>query len=253
MEKVKVVIPIYTTTLREEELLSLRRTAQVLGHYPVVIVTPWGLDAEAATSLFSSCETLRVGDEWLGIRNGVKGYNEMMMSKVFYDHFADTEYILICQPDAYIFRDELSEWCDKGYDYVGAPLPRKPRYDKLAIRLYHNLRRRMSRGVLPQDLLGRVLNGGLSLRRVEAFRKACDTYQAEAAKYRTNSHHLYNEDVFWSLVPREFVLPDERTAMHFAFDVKPEYCFNLLEEKLPFGCHGWFVKSRAAFWSRFIP
>lgn len=54
-----------------------------------------------------------VSDTWLGVRNGIAGYNQMMLSREFYQLFNDTEYLLICHTDAWIFRDELEDWCKK--------------------------------------------------------------------------------------------------------------------------------------------
>jgi hypothetical protein len=36
------------------------------------------------------------------------------LSASFYERFLDTKYILIYQLDAFVFKDELQEWCDKG-------------------------------------------------------------------------------------------------------------------------------------------
>jgi hypothetical protein len=51
----------------------------------------------------------------------IEGYNELLLSASFYERFLDTKYILIYQLDAFFFKDELQEWCDRGYDYIGAP------------------------------------------------------------------------------------------------------------------------------------
>lgn len=44
-----------------------------------------------------------------------------MLTKEFYLRFRQWEYLLIYQLDAYVFQDELMDWCNKGYDYIGAP------------------------------------------------------------------------------------------------------------------------------------
>jgi hypothetical protein len=44
-----------------------------------------------------------------------------MCSIGFYEVFRQYEYMLIYQLDCWVFRDELEMWCDKGYDYIGAP------------------------------------------------------------------------------------------------------------------------------------
>jgi hypothetical protein len=51
----------------------------------------------------------------------ISGYNKLLLSPVFYSRFIDYKYICICQFDTFIFRDELSYWCKKSYDYIEAP------------------------------------------------------------------------------------------------------------------------------------
>ena len=69
-----------------------------------------------------------------------QGYNEMMMSEKFYELFSDYEYILICHVDAWLFRNELVEWCRKGYDHVAAPWPMRPRYGRFPLKQYLKLK-----------------------------------------------------------------------------------------------------------------
>lgn len=88
-----------------------------------------------------------------------------------------------------------------------------------------------------QVLYGRVGNGGLSLRRVEAFRRACATYRTEAENYLADPCHLHNEDVFWAVVPREFRYPAPDEALRFSVDTHPAYALRRLDGSLPFGCH----------------
>jgi hypothetical protein len=48
-------------------------------------------------------------------------YNRMLLNDEFYARFAEYEYALIHQLDAFVFSDRLLEWCKLGYDYIGAP------------------------------------------------------------------------------------------------------------------------------------
>lgn len=250
--KVKIIVPLYRGQLSDEEQQSLHQTIKVLARYPIVFIAPEGVNITPVTDLFSGHEVLRVSDEWLGTKNGIAGYNRMMMSRAFYELFADTESLLICQTDVWIFRDELDAWCKRGYDYIGAPHLKLPVYHLWPLRAYLALRRKMVKGVLRQDLMGRAYNGGLSLRRTASFIRACEAYRDEAEQFLSHDHHLYNEDVFWSLVPEEFIYPNQSEALLFAFDVKPEYCYELTKKHLPFGCHGWFKPSVRKFWQSVI-
>lgn len=125
---VKVIIPIYRTTLKDWERASLDNTLRLLSAYPILFLIPEGLDIRPLSTVYPSVEVMRVSPDWLGTRRGIAGYNEMMLSRSFYDLFADTEYIFICHLDAWLFRDELAAWCRKGYDLVAAPWPLRPRY-----------------------------------------------------------------------------------------------------------------------------
>ena len=252
--KVKVVVPIYTTTLTGRHLLSFENNIKVLANYPIVLLAPEGLDISAISALAPQAEIMRVSKNWLGA-NGIAGYNDMMMSKSFYQLFADCDYILICQTDAWIFRDELEQWCDGGYDYIGAPWPKRRRYSLPIISQFLWLRRKLFRRngrLLRQDYFNKVGNGGLSLRKIESFIAACDTYADRIEFFKSHKGSIYNEDWFWALVPGNFHYPTFDKALGFSFDVHPQMCYELSKQKLPFGCHGWFKKRNIDFWSPII-
>lgn len=258
MEKreVVVVVPLYKPELSPCERASLRQTVQVLGNYPIVLLVPQGLDLSATLHEFPALAVREVSDEWLGRKNGIAGYNRMMLSEEFYDLFRDYEYLLICHTDAWIFRDELSAWCAKGYDCVAAPWVRRRIYD-LPI-LKHYLHWRLARSVrsgqlIRQSLYGKVGNGGLSLRRVERFRAACAMYTAEIEHFCAAGSHLGNEDVFWAVVPDNFRYPSQEEALQFAFDTNPAYCYDLCNGRLPMGCHSWSKPRMLRFWRGIIP
>lgn len=253
--KVKIVVPVYSERLYEKERKSLHQTVKMLGRYPIVLLAPEGMDISAVTDEFPTLDVLRVTDEWLGSKNGIAGYNCMMLSREFYEMFSDCEYILICQTDAWIFRDELEQWCDRGYDYVGAPWPKRKVYDNPFIKCYLKLRKALFSSptrILRQEGFDKVGNGGLSLRRVSSFIAACDRYAEIIAYFKAHRGTRYNEDWFWAIVPKEFVYPSFREALDFSFDVKPEMCFELTGGRLPFGCHGWNKRRMYGFWQPII-
>jgi hypothetical protein len=252
--KVKVVVPIYKSTLKGRDRLSFIHNAEILSRYPMALVAPEGLNIDDITALAPQAEVIRVSKDWLGAK-GIAGYNDMMLSKSFYHLFADCNYILICQTDAWIFRDELEQWCDYGYDYIGAPWTKRKRYNFPIIKFYLWLRRKFFRRngeILRQDYFNKVGNGGLSLRRIESFITACDKYADRIEFFNNHKGSRYNEDWFWALVPVEFYYPTFEKALGFSFDIRPEILYKLNNQQLPFGCHGWFKKRNIAFWSPII-
>ena len=254
---VKIVTPIYKIDLSAIELCAFAHNMQVLSRYPHVLVVPEDLDVADFLRPYPNVQVVRVSPAWLGRQNSISGYNAMMTSGAFYDLFVGCEYILICQTDAWIFRDELAAWCGRGFDYVGAPWLQRDVYSRFPVKQWLWLRRKVHGHdrlhVLRQQLFDRVGNGGLSLRRVDNFRHACRNYADEIAYFATQAHQYYNEDVFWSLIPREFCYPSVKEALTFSFDVKPDYCYRLNGEHLPFGCHGLTHPRTYQFWKEKIP
>ncbi len=255
--KVKVIIPIYKDGLSDLESRLVRHNISVLATHEISFLLPEGL---ATVNLeqqigIQTYDIIRVRRTWLGCERGIAGYNEMMMSYDFYAMFSGYDYILICQPDAYIFRDELLEWCSKGYDYIGAPWYRKAKYNMLPVRIYLKIRQHLHRkhkGFMKQDLHGRVGNGGLSLRKVNSFMAKCQKYSDVIEKMLSKQHYLQNEDVFWALVPVLFKYPSYYEAATFSIDLKPQLCLEMLNGALPFGCHGLTRDEIYEFWKPYL-
>ena len=148
-KEVVVVVPVYRPELTVWERASLRQTVGVLQeNYPVELLVPCGMDCSAIRREFSGLPVREVSDEWLGRKNGIAGYNRMMLSAGFYELFRDYEYLLICHTDAWIFRDELGDWCRRGYDCVAAPWVRRKVYDLPILKQYLRWRLRRKRGEL---------------------------------------------------------------------------------------------------------
>lgn len=247
---VAVVIPIYRPTLSALDRVSLSQTVRVLGSHPLVVVHPEGLDTSALAAEFPLLEFKAFAPEFFA---GVEGYNRFMLSEDFYSAFLDYEYILIAQLDVYVFRDELDDWCRRGYDYVGAPWIGRDVYRLPLVRqfvqLYSAWKRR--RGQRTQfDRYGRVGNGGFSLRRVKShldvLRQLPDVVRLYADT--NNRRHLFNEDTFWGMEPPSFRYPSQEEALLFSYNKYPELSYRLTGGATPFGCHGWTKPRYMKFW-----
>ena len=235
---VKIVIPLYRLPLSQAEETAIKHTARILQSYPICFIIPEGLPKAPLERLIPQAGIMSVSNHWLGRENGISGYNDMMMSKDFYS----------------LFRDELEKWCRKSYDYIGAPWIRPEKYDRFLPQLWLRLQKIFRHtDISRQDLFDKVGNGGLSLRRINSFIEACERYENEIIRFRKHCHHHYNEDVFWAIIPRNFKYPTAQEALGFAFDEKPELCYERNGQKLPFGCHGWSKERLYPFWKPFIP
>lgn len=261
MNSVVVIVPVYKTCLSVDEKVSFLQTLRMLGSHPICIVCPETLDfaikEEEVSEGFVSVFVERFPNVYF---EGVSGYNRLLLSEEFYSRFVEYDYMLICQLDAYVFRDELLEWCSKDYDYIGAPLFGR-HFD-----IEH----------------GMVGNGGFCLRRVKVYLdffkgkknvfKIGDIANRISLRSKPFTRWLvwilmalgwrnkpktvarrwqYNEDTFWSLVLTgtnyELNKPEPLEALRFSFERFPSEAFSLLEE-LPFGCHAWKKYQYEEFW-----
>lgn len=260
-----VVIPVYKVQPTENELCSLRQCLRILGSHDIRLIAPEGLDLQVYRYTFETFQLpLLVEMFQPSYFANIGGYNKLMLSKDFYIRFADWEYMLIYQLDAWVFRDELDAWCEKGYDYIGAP------WMKL-------------NGKLDEKNCG---NGGFSLRYIPTFIELFNHtgrlwgYKGLACRYRYRGpirgrisicrglfgwkNHLSdfvekeneNEDLFYATLKYKkkgcFRIPLSREAMFFAFEEAPSMLYRLTNGNLPFGCHAWEKWEYKTFWKEYL-
>lgn len=254
MKECVVIIPVYKSELSDFDRQSICQTCKVLGNHTLVIIHPEGLDISNYTKEFPMLKSKVFKKEYF---QGIMGYNRLMLSTDFYGAFLDYKYILICQTDAYIFRDELHSWCEKGYDYVGAPWLRKRSYNLPVLKQLMSLSlwwKHLNGKRSKQDLYNKIGNGGLSLRKTQSHYDVTIN-QRELIKEYTRfekKRHLYNEDVFWALEPENFKYPSPEEALMFSFDKYPAMCYEITNNKLPMGCHAWYKRKMKHFWRKCI-
>ena len=105
-------------------MILLSEAKKVFSKYPIILVVPDDMPKEKYPigkgifyEVVPGCMLQSVGT-----------YNQMMVERDFYKRFVEYEYILIYQLDAFVFRDELEQFCDYGYDYIGAPWIKGSKY-----------------------------------------------------------------------------------------------------------------------------
>jgi len=246
---VKVIVPVYKNTLSLYEDISLTQCCKVLKDYPLVLVKPESLNPNELLEKFPEFQVESFPDHYF---KGKEGYNQLMLTSEFYERFSDTEYILIYQPDAYIFKDDLKYWCNQSYDYIGAPWIQKKR-NLLGLFFY---KRELKKKPYRNDIIFKVGNGGFSLRKIAPFIEITRNEKSRIATYLSPENIKFiPEDVFWALEPQrlgyEFKIPDYKKALEFAIDQYPAKCFEITG-KLPMGCHAWNRSKGRSFWKKYI-
>ena len=248
-----IVIPVYKTSITDYEQIALKQCMRVLGHYPVWLAAPESLDISLYRKLYPTLQLKTFDDRYF---TDIQAYNKLMLSEEFYKAFTDVEYILIHQLDAFVFRDELIDWCQKGYDYIGAPWLRDRDFTSWSDEAWFNLKKKVATlldlkkpdGVTPKEIisLNGVGNGGLSLRRVPAMLRWLHRFRRRIEQYEQIHNYQYNEDVFWGIEINRYWpllrIPDYQTAMRFAIEFYPKRAVEHYNKgQLPFGCHAWDI------------
>jgi hypothetical protein len=243
-----VIIPFYKNDLTDHELIALEQCFRILNDHTIIAIKPHKLILTQKASAYPFSQVISFDDKYFA---NIHGYNELMLSDVFYGRFLEWEYMLIYQLDAFVFKDELDYWCQKNMDYIGAPWIRREDYRTWAkaffsLALQHISRRfNLKKYGVPgrKQFDNNVGNGGFSLRRTQKFHDLCISLRPKIEKYNTMQVHEYNEDAFWSIeVNRKSKVlkkPHYLEALKFAVEFFPTRAFVLNNEQLPFGCHAW--------------
>jgi hypothetical protein len=236
MSSVVVLVPIYQAQLSALDHFSLRHAlAQLRPGREVFFIGPEGLDMRRHQADFPGIRFISFHPDYFA---SIKGYNRLLMSPAFYERFGAYEFTLILQTDAILLRDDLDEWVQGPYDYVGAPWPD-------GVEILVNLDRFV--GDYARKVKVHVGNGGLSLRRNRACIQLMHEFpQALDYFVRTGS----SEDLFFAIMgslSAHYVMPSESAASRFALELKPERYFTINGQRPPMGGHAW-ARYNPAFW-----
>lgn len=251
IKKVSIIIPIYKSFFGELEENSFLQCVHVLGNYDITVVQPDGLDNTFITSKYPSIAIESFPKHYF---QSISGYNELLLWPDFYERFLDSEFILIYQLDAFVFKDELIQWCLKDYDYIGAPwIATQEKFPLKQINALIKLFK--SDKTKKRDaIFYKVGNGGFSLRKTASHAHIAKKHSRVIQNLLAHKDKelCATEDVFWSLrapqLQQDFKIPHYQEALGFAMDRKPKLALKLNNNQMPFGCHGINKNKVIHFW-----
>jgi len=237
-----IAVPVYKAVPNSDELASLRQLSAVLGDYAAVLVAPDSLPVDAYLGVAPALSVERFSRGYFENRGS---YNRLMLSTLFYERFQRWPYVLIYQLDAWVFRDELPDWCSRGYAYIGAPW-----YGGEYLDYVYRRSKRMAIAMVLRNRWRHIVgNGGFSLRHIQSCLDALTAHHESAKGWDLN------EDGFWSLYAmnksRRFKVPRWKEAAAFAFEVAPAALARATGIRVPFGCHAW-QKHDPEYWQGLI-
>ena len=238
--EVVILVPVYLTELNALETYSLDLSMATLKGRDVVFIGPEGLDLSWYRARYGEINFRAYPKESFA---SIPGYSRLLLSTAFYEGWDEYEFMLICQTDAIMLRDELSDWCAKPFDYVGAPWPD-------GYELFVNAG--PFEGDNGKKVHVTVGNGGLSLRRIG---KTLSLLREFPIIVQVFEHTGSSEDLFFGVMgslSNDFVVPNEVTASRFSMELRPSLYYAVNGGHLPMGTHAWW-KGEPDFWRAHLP
>ncbi|MES2650951.1 MAG: DUF5672 family protein [Bacteroidota bacterium] len=250
-----IVVPLYKDVLNKFEYISLQQCFKIFDTQLICAIKPNSLDLTSLLNEFPFQNIISFDDSYF---EDIHGYNKLMMSTLFYEKFLSYNYMLIYQPDAFVFSDKLNYWVNAGYDYIGAPWLRPLKTNSALNQLFLKLKSdvytkfNIKKAGLPRgkQFFNKVGNGGFSLRNIKKFHELSISKKKTAEYYINLRNPAFNEDIFWSVEvnrqKKKLNIPNYKRAVQFSIETFPEYAFSLNNYELPFGCHAW--EKQLDFW-----
>jgi len=262
---VVVTVPVYKASPSKEEKASLLQLFSILGDFPIRLFTFKELDLKEYSKILKDYSYDVTYFNKIYFKD-ISGYNALLLNPKFYATFKSFKYLLIYQLDSWVFKNDLQQWCDRDYDYIGAPWFSSDD---------------------PEEGLSHFLgvgNGGFSLRKIKSHLTILSGFSyIKSPAYligvlfnklsfknvltlfanltvNNNTYFLLGknglpEDNFWHTIIRKednvFTAPDMLIASQFSAESNAEKLYQLNNNKLPFGCHAW-EKYDVAFWKNHI-
>ena len=273
MNQVIIAIPLYKTKPCAEEQRAFIQMITILKKHPFSFFCPREFDFHVYKELLESCFIQYTIEPFAPhYFSSIRGYNRLLLKPSFYKRYSNYKYILICQLDVWIFKDELAYWCSQNYDYIGAPF-------LLENDMYFRYKK------TPADYPNakfKVGNGGLSLRNVSTMIKvltkarysfhkiytwkmlqnAAKTKKRHAFSFLYYLYYFYplnfmcchsffpiNEDAVISIYIHrhtKFSMPPPQVAAKFSLDSYPSYWLKQ-QKQLPFGGHAYLKYDKECF------
>ena len=113
-----VLILVHKERMDPYEVISMQQCFRILGHYPIKFICPRGLNNAHYLEINPKASFDFIAPHW---QRTYMNHSTLKTLPFLFKRYQQYEYILFYELDAFVFRDELMEWCQKRYSFVGAP------------------------------------------------------------------------------------------------------------------------------------
>ena len=267
---VAIVVPLSNRKeLTSDEKISLKHLEHHLGKYDKFMLIPESLDFN-----YPGFGIKRFANNYFG---STDAHRKLILSRKLYKTFLDYKFILFYHLDSLVFSDQLIEWCKRDYDYIAAPwvAHKDAPYAENSVyagkvgnggftlkkvrgllkvlysdKLYKNPKDYWEKYYVSKSKFVQFLN---LYKKYLKMMRVKNSVRSEIKKI--GDQNGYSVELFWAYRANhyypDFKIPSVETALKFAFECVPRYCYELNGKKLPFGCHAWQKYDRT-FWEQFM-
>jgi hypothetical protein len=240
----------------------------VLGNFPIHLICPAGLDVRAYKEVYENVRVTFIAPFW---QSSYRNFNLLKMDPLLYQMYQDYQYVLFYELDAWVFNNELAEWCGKNYDFIGAPWfeGEKPTEESRMVGARNGgfSLRKVSTSLKIARRINKVKRirqfwYSSKLQAIVRFEKLLSLFHSRLMIKNAGAlpqilfpREDIHEDHYWAEVVEsvfsDFDVAPVEEAIKFSFEVNPALLYKLNSNRLPFGCHAW-EKYDPGFWSKFI-
>lgn len=232
MNNLICLVPIYQNELKGNEKKSFDELNAKLTETTISFISPADLDTTWYEQEYPECDIVRF-QKWH--KNSLQDYNDLMLATNFYERFREWSFLFIFQTDARFLgtEEQLISFTKLPYDYWGAPWGREGMrfIDRVIPGAGHSRLLRRLEG----EVIARVGNGGVSLRRTSAISFFLAKHRKQMKKWEKA------EDLFIGYYgakhPKTLRLPDVDLAYQFAAEMDMEQ--QIKAGQIPMAVHKW--------------
>ena len=257
-----IVIPFHKSELNETEEISLKIFNKIKFDDDIILLLPEDLNVNFSVK---NAKTITIPPMHF---DSHENYNLLLQSLFFYKLFENYKYIFIYQFDCLIFKNDLKQWIDQNYSFLGAPFFRPAEKNKFknkganggaSLRNVKDFINVLSsnKKIFFDKRIFKHLSSLKRLRKfIYCYLKSCLIFVFLNYKKKKFieifiNHLKYQEDIFYSVFANSFyekfsISPGE-IAIKFSFEEYPRDAYIFNNHKLPTCCHGW-NRNDKKFW-----
>jgi hypothetical protein len=247
-----IAVPVHKEVPTPMEIVSLRQLGKIMAAREILIISPHGVSTYNYKSLLPHARDLKVHPRQMA---SWTAYNQMMISPFLYQKLRRYSHMLLHEPDALVFSDQLDFWCAQPFDYLGSPWP-KPDHSPTGFHFHPHINGGFSLSNISsmrrvtsswkrwhswRHVMGDIV-AGLRGDRMKLKRGLIAAYPGGLLRGASRLYQTGWDKFFFEVVPPlcpEFRIPPPEVCVRFSWQFATRYCIRQTQGQLPFGLHAW--------------